>query len=197
MLGPLVEPRLEAAHPWLPRWRAHELARIPKGGVKVALAENRKCPREVVVRLASDPLPLIRELVAHRRTCPTPLLAQLAADAHVWVRRAVASNPSCSSEVLARLAHDPATVVRWGVANNPNCPSALRRVLAVVPDEVKAVDQRRYDADALGYDSLDSWASATAGFSRSAERAAWALLVAGFPGTLAELAKEAAAQVAA
>ncbi len=93
--------------------------------IRRVVAGNPNTPKQVLARLASDPLPTIRRRVAENPKTPTEVLVALAGDAHAEVRLAVAENGNTPPEVLSGLAGDQDLDVRFGVAENPHMPEEI------------------------------------------------------------------------
>ena len=107
-------------------------AELDDPAVDVALAENRRTPPDVLVRLAAEPFQAIRINVANNPNTPPETLTHLAADPREHVRRNVADNPNTPAETLAALAADTDDWVRRYVADNPNTPAGTLAALAAL-----------------------------------------------------------------
>lgn len=124
-LGPLRTPRDEAASPYLPTWRAEQLARAKTKAVRMALANNPRCAPEALRIMQADRCPDVRILLARHIYCPPDVLAVLAQDPHEKVRLSVAENRGTPAEAVAALAHDPyVQAIERAALENKNCPRA-------------------------------------------------------------------------
>ncbi|MCS7102252.1 MAG: hypothetical protein NZ992_00025 [Candidatus Korarchaeum sp.] len=84
---------------------------------------------------ARHPEVSVRITVAQDPRCPPELLAELAYDPDSRVVSEVALNPNTPESTLVMLAKYPLDVVRGNVAENPNCPHAAYKILAKDPEK--------------------------------------------------------------
>ena len=91
------------------------------------------CPTTTVEELwslASDDVDNVRRRVAENPRCPQELLTELAIDENPDVRIAVAENPNTIELVKEQLARDESVDVRYSLAENPNLPISILDLLA-------------------------------------------------------------------
>jgi hypothetical protein len=102
--------------------------------VMMHLARNPNCPLELLRKMAQDDDPMVQGAVGSNERCPPDLLRLLATHQRLPVRENVAANPQCPPDVLEALADDKYFVVPLAVARNPKCPVHL--LVRFVNDDV-------------------------------------------------------------
>ncbi|WP_457598820.1 HEAT repeat domain-containing protein [Hydrogenimonas sp.] len=103
-------------------------------GSRWAVAKNPHTPPDVLTKLATDEVNLVRALVATNPNTPGAVLHKLFSDEKI-VRDGLSGNPSTPPKLLAVLADDSDKMVRMRVAENPSAPEEVLRKLANDPDE--------------------------------------------------------------
>lgn len=88
--------------------------------VRMAVAENLKCPMKILALLSEDPDENVRWSIAMNPHTPTECLEKLASDKSPAVREGVAMNSSVTSKILEELSEDDNGVVRSKVLNRIN-----------------------------------------------------------------------------
>ncbi len=110
------------------------LSRTEDMGSRWAVAKNPHTPPDILSKLASDDVNLVRALVATNPNTPAAVLQKLFFDEKI-VRDGLSGNPSTPPKLLTVLADDSDKMVRMRVAENPSAPEELLRKLANDPDE--------------------------------------------------------------
>ncbi|MEM0550435.1 MULTISPECIES: HEAT repeat domain-containing protein [Aeromonas] len=107
--------------------------------VREGAAKHPLCPKELLIKLASDACDSVRESVANNQSCPKETLSVLATDSEVIVRRGAAFNPTLSIETLHLLAEDHDWLVRLGVSGHPMYPKKwlFEKLLFDTDDDVR------------------------------------------------------------
>ena len=97
-------------------------------GARWAVAKNPHSPLEVLVKLASDEINLVRALVATNPSTPTEILDKLFNDEKI-VRDGLSGNPNASEKVLKIFLNDSDKMVRMRLAENPAASDAILQAL--------------------------------------------------------------------
>ncbi len=113
-----VYEREAGAHP-LMTLLLKELAQAEDMSARWAVAKNPHTPREVLEKLAQDPINLVRALTATNPNTPKDILKSLFNDEKI-VRDGLSGNPSTPAKLLNILADDSDKMVRLRVAENPS-----------------------------------------------------------------------------
>jgi hypothetical protein len=95
-----------------------DLSEVSDMGSRWAVAKNHFTPVDVLDRLSSDPINLVRALVATNPNTPIPVLNKLFSDEKI-VRDGLSGNPNTPVKLLNVLAGDVDKMVRLRVAENP------------------------------------------------------------------------------
>lgn len=134
-LGPLRTQRDEASSPYLPTWRAEQLAKAKTKDVRMALANNLRCAPEALRIMQADRCLDVRALVAQHRNCPQDVLDVLAEESEFDIRLHVATHPNTSAEVLSMFAQGRVISLQNAAVANENCP---RATLVAVMENARA-----------------------------------------------------------
>lgn len=118
-----------------------ELSKVDDMGSRWAVAKNHFTPVEILERLASDDINLVRALVATNPNTPVAVLNKLFSDEKI-VRDGLSGNPNTPLKLLTVLAGDSDKMVRLRVVENP---SSTKELLSSMmddnePDIIKAIE---------------------------------------------------------
>ncbi|MDY0116478.1 MAG: hypothetical protein RBR59_02750 [Sulfurimonadaceae bacterium] len=98
-------------------------------GARWAVAKNPHTPGDVLTKLASDEINLVRALVATNPATPSKVLEGFFSDEKI-VRDGLSGNPSTPVKILKILADDADKMVRMRLAENTNAPLDILKSLA-------------------------------------------------------------------
>lgn len=98
-------------------------------GARWAVAKNPHTPTDVLTKLATDEVNLVRALVATHPSTPPKVLESFFSDEKI-VRDGLSGNPSTPPKILKILADDADKMVRMRLAENTNAPFDILHALA-------------------------------------------------------------------
>jgi len=107
---------------------------IGPASVRLSVAQNPKCPPDILTRLARDPADIIRQAVAGNPNCPEAVKAKLAGDSDDIVIETLLRNPGgLSPAILAHLANSRQPKILETIAGNSKSPGPILSKLAHGP----------------------------------------------------------------
>lgn len=96
-----------------------DLSSVSDMGSRWAVAKNHFTPVDILEKLSSDPINLVRALVATNPNTPISILNKLFFDEKI-VRDGLSGNPNTPVKLLTILANDVDKMVRLRVVENPS-----------------------------------------------------------------------------
>lgn len=111
-----------------------------------AVAKNPHTPESVIIKLAKDPINLVRALVANNPITPAAILNDLFNDEKI-VRDGLTGNPSTPQKLLKLFVNENDRMARLRVADNPGTGRDILELLALDSDkDVSTAATKRLEA---------------------------------------------------